>query len=489
MAVESEIKLAIPVRAARQLAMHPLLVGRQAQTCRLLNAYFDTPEGALAATGLALRFRRKHGKWLMTVKRDDAGGGTLTQRQEWEFPAVPGQFDFALVGCPKVRRLLCKNAAHLTEIFTTHFLRRSWLLDHGTSRIEVALDRGQIAAGESMTPICEIELELIDGDVADLFDLAMALQAELPLRPMIASKAERGFALSRQTEAKPFRAQSSNIRHAMSPEAAFRVLAQACLIQLQRNENAGKWREGPEFTHQARVALRRLRSLLKLFAPILPNEFVAEYGQRWKAFADVLGEARNWDVLIGETLPPILGAFAQDRQLPRCRALALKQADCARAAVEKMFAGGEYGKLLLDFSAALFTLEETPPLALAEFAHKRLRQQARKARRLAHFPGNMKADDWHQLRIELKKLRYWLEFCAPLLPHKPLKTYLHTLNPILQELGLLNDLETARESVDRLFSGRSPELLQGWLAGRQAQLLEDLPLALENWFGQKLPRK
>jgi hypothetical protein len=67
----------------------------------------------------------------------------------------------------------------LVPLFTTDFTRNFWVLvpQEGT-RIEVALDRGKIVAGERQEPICEVELELLEGKVADLFTAAS------PCRPI-----------------------------------------------------------------------------------------------------------------------------------------------------------------------------------------------------------------------------------------------------------------------------------------------------------------
>jgi len=71
-------------------------------------------------------------------------------------------------------------------------------------------------------------------------------------------------------------------------------------------------------------------------------------------------------------------------------------------------------------------------------------QLARKARRQVRSIGGTNSNNWHDLRITLKYLRYALEFLASLLPHKRLNTYLATLIPVLEKLGQLNDLDTAR---------------------------------------------
>jgi inorganic triphosphatase YgiF len=100
-------------------------------------------------------------------------------------------------GQPEASPLSRSGDPELAPVFTTDFTRSFWLLtpQEGT-RIEVALDRGKIVAGERQETICEVELELLEGKVADLFDAALALQSDLPLHPEGASKAERGYRLA-----------------------------------------------------------------------------------------------------------------------------------------------------------------------------------------------------------------------------------------------------------------------------------------------------
>ncbi len=42
------------------------------------------------------------------------------------------------------------------------------MIQEGKSEIEIALDRGEVKAGEHQEPICELELELLAGETADL---------------------------------------------------------------------------------------------------------------------------------------------------------------------------------------------------------------------------------------------------------------------------------------------------------------------------------
>jgi len=61
--------------------------------------------------------------------------------------------------------------------------------------IEAALDLGHVVVGKQKEEICELELELREGEPAALLELAAELAATLALMPCDISKAERGYRL------------------------------------------------------------------------------------------------------------------------------------------------------------------------------------------------------------------------------------------------------------------------------------------------------
>ena len=332
MATEIELKLQLTPQTARKLAAHPLLAGIRPQRQHLLNTYYDTPELELHRRRIALRFRKKGWHWLLTVKSAEPASGGLAMRSEWETPASPGVFNFAHVDAPELRTFLEFATPALAPVFTTDFRRTAWQVPFGESVVEMAVDRGSVESRGRKAPICEVELELVSGRIDDLFALTRTLQEALDLRPAVASKAERGYALFANAPEASFRAKTVAIDAGMSPVEAFRAIALGCLEHFQRNERglaAGS--TDPEYVHQARVALRRLRSALKLFAPVLPPDFVAAYGQTWQTLASALGDTRNWDVFITETLPPILEAFPRHRDALRLQREGARRARQARA--------------------------------------------------------------------------------------------------------------------------------------------------------------
>lgn len=489
MATEIELKLALAPKDARALPGHPLLACHKPKRQRLLNTYYDTPDLALKAGRIALRFRKIGWQWLLTVKSAEPASGGLAMRSEWECSATPGVFDFSHVDAPDLRERLEAATESLLPVFTTDFRRTAWTLAYGNSTIEVALDRGHVASQGRRSPLCELELELVAGEVPDLFALTRELQDGFHLHPSVASKAERGYALFADEAPKPFKARPLPISSELTPVEAFRRITLGCLEHLQRNEAGVIGGKDPEFVHQARVALRRMRSAMKLFAPVLPADFVAAYGQAWRTLAATLGTARNWDVFVEETLPPILTAFPADRLARRLLGEGRHRARRAHEAVAAMLILPEYPRLLVEFTAALFALPEDGEITLVEFARRRLAGHARKARQLAARHHSLEPAERHQMRIRFKKLRYTLEFFAPLLPPRRLKPYLAALTQLQDELGLINDHVTAETLIAEVLDGVKPGPVQGWIAGRHQLLLAELPEALETWLAQAAPWK
>lgn len=487
MATEIELKLQLSSKTAKALPGHRLLTKITPTKQRLLNTYFDTPALDLHARRVAMRFRKKGWEWLLTVKSAEPACGGLAVRSEWETAATPGVFDFSHVDNNEFRSFLENATPDLEAIFTTDFRRQIWHVPFGESQIEMALDRGSIVSRGKSTPICEIELELISGQVADIFALTRELQESLDLHPAIASKAERGYNLFNRQPLRPFRSKPSPLSPDLTPIAAFRSITLNCLEHFQRNELGLRECKDPEYVHQARVALRRLRSAIKLFTPVLPPDFVAAYGEIWRTLASALGDARNWDVFLEETLPPIRSAFPKSRDVTRLNREGLRRARRARKAVTSLITFPEYPRLITEFTAAVFALSDTLPIGLKEFAQTQLSSNAKQARKLAKRPTELLPDERHKMRIRFKRLRYTLEFFAPLLPNKRLTPYLSALNQLQDELGLINDHVTAETLINEALSKRSKGPVHGWVQGRHALLVSALPEALEIWLGQQSP--
>lgn len=492
---ETEIKLELHPDDLSRLLAHPLLSAQPPCRERLFNTYFDTSTLALRAQRMAVRERRVGRRTLLTVKTAGTSVGGLSRRGEWEAVCRPGHFDFAaLVDDEALAQLLTCVAWQLVPVFRTDFTRRSWTLQHGGAVVELALDQGAIttgnAEGNHRQAILEVELELLSGPVDALLDLAHTLalgpkgQAASGLRllPAQRSKAERGYALFTGERLLPTKAAPLALDAGMHPVQAFQAAALACLVHLQANE-AGVLHPGadgavpdPEFVHQARVALRRLRTGLRLFRAHLPRRFARHWADEWKALAGQLGDARNWDVFATERLPtwqPVSGLGVPMEASEKALVDWVHgQRHAAHLSAAKALGGCEHALRMLAFTRGVLALQATgtPAQSLPDWArgtlrerHAALRQEARRARRLG-------PEGRHDLRIALKKLRYAQEFLASVLPPKRVERSTAALADAQELLGQLNDLSTAQALLTTVPAGLGTPWVERWLADLKAQL-------------------
>ncbi len=165
---------------------------------QLGNCYFDTPDLNLRKHDMGLRIREKDGMLEQTIKTAGKVVGGLHQRPEFNIPITEKQPDLSLFPDEiwASTQTYQNIQSQLVSLFTTDFERQIWLIN--TARggvVEVVFDLGEVSSNGLVDPICEIELELIRGDVSELFDLAELFLTELDLRPGLKSKAARGYGL------------------------------------------------------------------------------------------------------------------------------------------------------------------------------------------------------------------------------------------------------------------------------------------------------
>ena len=200
---ETEIKLRVSRETLAALREHPLLKKRNKsgwEQRALYNQYFDTPARDLAAAKVALRLRRDGDQFIQTLKTRGQSVAGLSERNEWDWYLTKAKLDLKKLddSCwPAALAELGKK--QLQPIFTTDFMREKAEIAWGRGKakvvIEAALDLGKVIAGEGEEEICELELELRQGEPDALLELACELAADLSLMPCDISKAERGYRL------------------------------------------------------------------------------------------------------------------------------------------------------------------------------------------------------------------------------------------------------------------------------------------------------
>jgi CHAD domain-containing protein len=253
----------------------------------------------------------------------------------------------------------------------------------------------------------------------------------------------------------PQKAQQTALSDLMFPAQAFAAIARGCLAQLTDNAAGALAGDDPEYVHQMRVALRRLRSALRIFKPHLPDDFFQAAGEELRWLAALLGSARDWDVLAADTLPRMFGA-----RPPRAAAelqrhlldLIVERRDNGRAAVRAALAARRFRALVREWKRALAALEEHPPHGgrLADFVAQVLRRSDKTIHLPAGSLARMSVDKRHRYRIAAKRLRYAVDFFAPLYARERVKPYAGALARLQDSLGVINDNAVALELITTL---------------------------------------
>ena len=496
MAEEIELKLALAEEHQARFLRHPLLkqaLRRHAES--LDNIYYDTEDLSLRRRGIGLRLRRKGQLWLQTVKLAGASAAGLSSRPEWEAP-YSGHFDFSAIEQPEVRDWLQrpKLLARIVPICETRFRRVTWEFAASPGAVLLTLDRGWIIASGRREAISEVELELAGAPVHSIFALATQLAQRVTMTPAVLSKAERGYRLHTGTVPMPFKAATVALSPDMPPCEAFRRIALSCLEHLQQNHHGALTSDDPEYIHQMRVATRRLRAALRLFAPVLPDGLADALHLPFVALMTKLGDARDLDVLLTEIANPVLTALPNEPRLPALASDITNRRYAARAEALALLAAPDYGRMLV---AALESLHPEPAAAcdetpLQDFATERLRRLRKKLRRLAAAARLDEPATLHALRIAIKRLRYALEFFAPLAPDRAFVPALQRLAALQDTLGQLNDLANAGALLMEC-AGDDPRLREavtligGWHGPRYAALLESITPELGRLTRLRLP--
>jgi len=488
MSLETELKLQIEPRHFARLAAHPLLKSAAGRaTRRLYSVYYDTSDLDLWRAGVTLRLRRSGRHWVQTVKSGGGIAAGLHQRQEIETALTAQLPDFESLQTSEVAAHFSAPGlrARLKPLIVTVFTRTSCLLRPADGvAIEISLDRGHIKSGDATAPLCELELEMKEGPAWRAYQLAMQLVETIPLLVEDRSKAERGIALHVGTQEKPLKVRRSLVAAGMCTNDVFTTLILGCLAHYTANQRGMLDRGEPEYLHQMRVALRRLRSVFSTFAPFFPPSVLAPPVTETRWLARILGAARDWDVFATETLPPVIGRYAgHDGLASLARATARKRA-AANGRARRAVASARGQGLLLALGAWtsaetwLEALDGAQRAGLArpadEFARETLEAALKRVRKRGRKFAQLGPRDLHRLRISAKKLRYATEFFAPLFDDRAAGDYRAALARLQDALGSYNDavkMTTFAERASRGLTGAAVNeargIMLGWGAGME----------------------
>ena len=465
---EVELKLELEPGSADSLSAHALAGAAPAKVADQRSTYFDTADGALGAAGFSLRVRESNGRFVQTVKQSGSSSAGLFDRPEWEREIAGTEVDFEAAAETPLGDLISKKLRkRLKPLVHVEVRRSTWHLEHGASRIELVLDAGSVTGAGKQQAILEAELELKSGEPLDLIEVARQLGQKVPVRLGVLTKAERGFRLARGVTGKVVKAEPVQLRSRMNAADGFATIAYACLRHFRLNEDLVAASSNPRALHQARVAMRRLRSSFSLFKPAVADPRHEELREDVRWLANQLGEARNLDVLLNR-----FGSEADKDPAGRALRKRLRaERKVAYARVLEAFGSQRLRTLMLELVAWIETGtwrrdNEIASLPLPRFAAQQLDKRWKRVRKRGAALAQLDPEQRHQLRIEVKKLRYAIEFFATLPKQgdseRRQKAFLEALEIMQEALGELNDVETARDLLAQLLGAdaRAAEAMQ-----------------------------
>jgi len=486
---ELELKLELAPADLRRLKQIPLLraVSDKPQRSHQVSVYFDTDKFKLRREGLTLRVRHIGERRIQTVKA--TSNAKLFERDEWEYDVAGDGPDLDLAADTALGPLLGKKMrSRLKPVFETRVSRTVYPLSRQGQEIALSIDRGRIKTTDRSAALCEVELELEQGDQNRLlFEIARELNRTIPVQLAFKSKAERGYELLDGGPDAPVQATTLDVHRGMSTRSAFQVIARSCLKQIVGNQPA-VLKGNPDGVHQMRIGIRRLRAAMSAHRELLGDEQSNAIKGELKWLARELTPARELDVLLTRVVSPLTRGKSRIKSnglstLPRALEKERKQA--YRVACDAV-TSARYRELALNTAEWIEAgrwldqqddlLRNRANMPVETFAAEELQRRWRKFRKKAKNLAELNAQDRHKCRIQGKKLRYAAEFFAEAFPtkraQKRLSKFTSALKKMQDGLGELNDIavhenRVAAMGLQRPDGSRKKAFEAGLLAGRE----------------------
>ncbi|SDE24750.1 CYTH and CHAD domain-containing protein [Sporomusa acidovorans] len=492
---ELKLRLADPACLKNLLNAHLLqeLLSQPAYCQLLETTYYDTADQRLLKSRLSYRLRSADGKWTATVKADGTSDGGLHQRTEYNLSVdnpLPSLEPFMTTAIGPRLAAAVQNMP-LEPIFRTRFNRHIMnLTAPDGSEIELALDDGDISAGNKQQQLLELELELKAGKPRALIWLGAALAKDFPLLPEQNSKLYRATVLAGLADGL---GQDSPLPCPLKKSTAVlpadQLLSQLLIYHIHTTIRAQQtYLSTPDQSatlNQFRVALSKLHALLELSEPLLPGEDYSSYVtslSAWQEKLDYIHALARFCLGWTESMRSMSNVLANKAGKPALIPLVDNKLQVTKAAFFTEIATGQCTPVFL----GLWSIIEhwsanisTTPVSCKKFVRERL------ADWLAHLlqqgdnldPANEEAA--HSLYLAGERLRCALDSLAPALPgntgvlYRRLEQLQDALGKILDTAFTLSLLqELVKASASRL-THHDSGLITGWHLARSATTLEN----------------
>ena len=465
--MEAGAELRVTGDPATLTAIFQGLKGDRARSVKEVSTYYDTADGRIWRRGYALRVWQSAGGRVLALERQDGAAGPA---RVWTCRIVGPVVDIGLLppGAPR-----SEIGAILPEELRPRFksetkrTRKTLKLDEGA--IEVALEIGHIAASARRAELAELQFRMSDGPTAVLLEHVKPLLGQRRVTVCARSEVARGMELADDRPPASLKAAKLALRASDTIDQAVRKIVAITTQQIVGNLAAAADGRDPEGVHQLRVALRRLKSAMTLFKDQLADH-AGPLGESTRHALKGLGPARDLDVFLAETLPPVMDGSGDNADLMQLAKSAETRRREAYTGVRRLVRAPQFNRFLLDLmivseEGGLVARGRNAPLrpTAAALLAKRHKKVLKAGRNFAHLPNAQR----HEVRIALKKLRYACDYFQALFPKKAARPYLKRLASLQEDLGRLNDATVAEHLVDELVADDAEAaiggaMIKGW---------------------------
>lgn len=422
---------------------------------RHLDTYLDDSHGSLAAHGLGLRLRDDRRGRRLTLKHRGLADRGLFVRTEHEAAYSHPEPPTRAADLPSPLRDHVEpfvGRAQLQPWLQLNIERERRELGLGEAHAELAIDRVHLLGPGTGRCFDEVEIEVLD-DLSPWEALVQQLTQALPLVPAQDDKPSHARALLGLPAPA---ALPTDLPPELATGTALLRLAAGPLHTLATAEVAVRLDRGPQHLHELRVAVRRLRGLLRAFRGAYRPADAEFLTEALATLAQRLGALRDLDVLLLE-LPKALRAVPDTLATASEAATELLQQDRNRTHAQLLDWLRSDARLLdHERLRGLFAAPHGGPEAeqpLATTATACLTAAAQRVRRLTKtLPDDLPLPHLHELRIAGKRLRYLAEALQPVVPVAD--RALALLTGLQEHLGRVCDHDVA---VQRLL-GWLPQL-------------------------------
>ncbi|HEU5243418.1 MAG TPA: CYTH and CHAD domain-containing protein [Gaiellaceae bacterium] len=421
----------------------PPLGGRPLARRIFTSVYYDVPGASLAIAGITLRRRTEQGRGVWQLK----------------LPAEDSRLEIEAEGGPErpPEQLLALLQAHLRHgplerIAELRTDRRGELVARNGTTAEVTVDEVAVLdASRVSETFVEVEVELRTGNPAQLDAIADEVAS---------AGAEPGSGLP-----KVFRAlgrENGNAPSARTPFAELRSRLRDQLREIERNDPGTRLGRDPESLHDMRVAVRRLRAMLRAGKELVAAD-TSELDGRLKELGGVLGEVRDLDVLLARLEDEAGELGGDDARHARSLFAALRtERSCARARLLGALRSDEYLALLDDTARMIDDLRPSASGASLDALADKAFAKARKA--VHRLPEEPSDEQLHAVRKKGKRARYAAELAGR-------KKFVRRAKALQDVLGEHQDGAVAAARLRRLAVEASPE--QALAVGRLVEREEE----------------